>query len=106
MKLYIGQTWKSKTHPHEDFKIYDGVEDSIVLSDLEKEYDISDFDSLPETVKIFFWRRANDKAFHEFIVSKKGDDYGNTYPYANCGECKKSVLVDKIKKYNMELMCK
>lgn len=102
IKLEIGQVWRSKTHPHEDFKIYDGIEDSIVLSDMEI-YETLPFEKLPETAKIYFWERVNDNAFDEFVKSKKGEDYENTYPYAWSGECKKQVLVNKIKKYNMEL---
>ena len=103
MKLKIGQTWISKTHPHEDFEIYDGVDDSFVMSDMEL-YGEYEFDELPETAKIFFWKRVNDDAFHEFIVSKKGENYDSAFPYANCGECKKGTLVNKIKKYNMKLV--
>lgn len=103
MKLKVGQRWISITNPHEDFEIYDGVEDSIVLSDLEKEYDLNDFENLPESAKVFFWRRINDEAFDDFVKSKKGDNYESTYPYTWCGESKKTVLVSKIKKYNMKL---
>ena len=103
MKLCIGQKYISKTHPHEDFEIYNGVDDSFVMSDMEL-YGEYEFDELPETAKIFFWKRINLEAFDKFVASKKGEDYDTTFPYANCGECKKGTLVNKIKKYNMKLV--
>lgn len=102
MKLELHQTWLSESHPYESFVIYDGIADSFVLSDMEI-YDDPEFEELPETAKIFFWKRYDKWAFHDFIVSKKGNDYDTTYPYASCGESKKAALVKKIKKYNMHL---
>jgi hypothetical protein len=101
MKINIGQKWVSKEYPYEDFIIYDGIPDSFVLSDMDLPYNLP-FDLLPETAKIFFWKRANDKAFKKFLASKGKTE--SSYPYAWYGECKRSTLIKKIKKYNMVLI--
>lgn len=100
MKIEIGQTWESKTYPHEDFRIYDGVIDTCV--DSFEDHTLP-FEQQPEGTKIFFWRRINDEAFDKFVVSKKGEKYETTFPYAWCGECKKSGIINKIRKYDMKL---
>ena len=109
MKLEIGQTWISESHPHESFKIYSGIEDSFVLSDMEI-YEPLEFNELPEKAKIFFWERVDIEAFNKFVADKKGLSYEdfmesnkNTYPYAWAGESKKPVLTKKIKQDNMKL---
>lgn len=100
MKLEIGQIWKSEKHPEQDFKIYDGIVDTCV--DAFEDESIP-FDKQPETVKIFFWERANIKAFNRFIDEKLGKKAVNTYPYAWNGESKKQALIKKIRDYEMEL---
>lgn len=88
MNFEVGQTWISEDYPHEDFIIYIKLDDEDVVC----------------------WKKANDKAFREFIKHKKGmciDDLiengRNTYPYAYAGECSSKSLKSKIKKYNMKL---
>jgi hypothetical protein len=103
MKLEVGQKWVSESNPHEDFEIYDGCEDDFVLSDLAGNHYNSKFEDLPESAKIYFWRRTNDEAFDKFIVSKKGENYDSTYPFAWSGECKRHPIVSKIKKFGMKL---
>jgi hypothetical protein len=95
IKLEIGQKWISKTHPHEDFKIYDII--------------IQEWDNHPTEI-FYCWERINFDAFIQFVADKKGmtvDEFQksnkNTYPYAWAGESKKSYLKDKIKKINMQL---
>lgn len=100
MILRLGQVWKSEKYPHEDFKIYDGIADTCV--DAFQDESIP-FDEQPETVKIFFWERANQKAFNDFVDGKLGVNAVNTFPYMWCGECKKQVLIKKIKEYEMKL---
>ncbi|MGN7183659.1 hypothetical protein [Cytobacillus kochii] len=101
MKLEVGQVWESKEFPHENFRIYDGVVDTTVDA-FEDEF--MSFDEQPESCKIFFWERTNHKEFMKFVVDKKGLNSDSTYPYAWCGECKKSSIVRKIKKNNMNLI--
>lgn len=101
MKLEIGQTWVSQLNPHESFRIYNGVVDTCV--DSFKDETIP-FDEQPETTKIFFWERADRLAFDQFVKGKKGKNYENSFPYAWCGECKKSSLVSKIKNNEMVLL--
>lgn len=98
--LEIGQIWISESHPYESFKIYDGVGDGNVV-----DFYVHDFlfTELPEKAKIYFWKRVDQKAFEEFITEKKGENYDSTYPWAWCGESKKNILVNKIRKYNMVL---
>lgn len=62
MKIEIGQICVSESHPHESFKIYDGIEDSFVLSDMEIYHKIP-FNELPETAKIFFGKGLMKKHF-------------------------------------------
>ncbi len=100
MKLEIGQKWISEQFPHENFEIYDGCIDTCV--DAIKDHTL-EFNLQPETSKIFFWKRTNLDEFYNYLAGKgiKGD---NTFPYAWCGESKKSSLVSKIRKYNMRLV--
>lgn len=100
MKLEIGKVWISDINPHENFKIYDGIVDTCVDA---FEDETIPFNEQPESVKIFFWERVNREAFSKFIEEKKGRYSETTYPYAWCGESKKSSLVAKIKKNNMRL---
>lgn len=100
IKLVIGQTWISETHPYESFKIYNGTIDTCV--DSFKDETLS-FEEQPEGCKIFFWERSNKTAFEEFVKSVKGENYDSTYPYAWAGESKKNYLLKKIKKFNMKL---
>jgi hypothetical protein len=100
MKLKIDQTWKSENHPHENFKIYDV--DIDTTCDCIKDFTLP-FEQQPEASKIYFWERTNKEAFEQFVIDKKGNNYDSTYPYAWAGESKKSYLVSKIKKFNMEL---
>lgn len=99
MKLKIGQTWLSDSHPHESFKIYDGIVDTCV--DAFEDESIP-FDEQPETVKVFFWERVDFDSFISFVEKKTGN-IESTYPYAWSSECKKSSLIRKIRKYNMYL---
>ena len=101
MKLEIGQVWVSESNPHESFKIYDGCVDTCV--DAFEDESIP-FDKQPETVKVFFWERLDREAFFKFVDEKKGKNRESTYPYAWCGESKKSSLVAKIKKNDMKLV--
>ncbi|QSF43454.1 hypothetical protein [Paenibacillus tianjinensis] len=86
----FGQEWISKESPRENFKIYGGTE-------YNDEF-------------IWFWERANESAFEEFIIQKKGASIKelikqgkNTYPYVFAGECNSKTLKERIKKYNMQL---
>lgn len=99
MNIQIGQTWISETHPHESFKIYDGVVDTCVdaFSD-----ETIEFDKQPESCKIFFWERCEKAMFEKFLDEKLGIGRDSSYPYAWCGESKKSSIVKKIRKYNMK----
>jgi hypothetical protein len=94
--LEIGQTWISENDPHESFKIYDII--------------IQEWDNHPTNV-LYCWQRINHTLFIKFVAAKKGitvtefeESNKNTYPYAFAGESKKSNLVNKIKKFNMELI--
>ncbi|MFV4887439.1 hypothetical protein RY279_18525 [Bacillus velezensis] len=98
MKLEIGQEWVSEKHPHENFRIYGGVVDTC--ADSFKDESIR-FDEQPEGAKIFFWERADYASFDKYVESKLGRNRESTYPFARCGETKKSGLVAKIKKFNM-----
>lgn len=100
MKLNLGDIWISKEHPHENFKVYAGIVDSCHES---YPFDVDSFDNLPESAKILFWERTNNEAFDKFLDNKLGENRQNNYPYGFCGETKKSYLVNKIKKFNMEL---
>jgi hypothetical protein len=95
IKLEIGQTWTSKTHPHENFKIYDII--------------IQEWDNAP-TDTYYCWERLNNKEFLQFVADQKCmkleeflESNKNTFPYSWAGESKKSYLAYKIKKFNMEL---
>ena len=70
MKIKIDQTWISESHPHENFKIYDGILDSYILSDKDINLDI-EFDQAPEAAKIFFWERISLEAFDLWEVKKE-----------------------------------
>ncbi|MNH75632.1 hypothetical protein D3C73_278810 [compost metagenome] len=91
MIIQKGQVWKSKEHPHEDFEIYDSVEDGDQI--------------------IWFWKRVNSEAFDKFIKATKGysteeliKQGRNTFPYAWAGECSANNLKTKIKRFNMSLI--
>lgn len=101
MKLGIGQIWNSKKHPEQDFKIYDGTIDACM--DAFQDESIP-FDEQPETTKIFFWERTNEKAFDKFVEEKLGRNPSTTYPYAWCGESKKQSLVKRIRDFEMALV--
>ena len=95
MDLAKGQVWISEVNPHENFKIYDIIE--------------QEWDNHPKEV-FYCWERTNINEFNEFIATKKKmtvDEFLNsnktTFPYAWCGESKKNSLVAKIKKNNMRL---
>lgn len=99
-----GQKWTSKTHPQEDFIIYDWISKSGEMGDEE-------VSKAKEEDRIYFWMRTNEDAFEQSVKEKKGYSVKelivqgkNTYPYAWCGETGRSALVNKIKKYNMKLM--
>lgn len=101
MKIELYQTWLSESHPHESFVIYDGINVETGI-----DHGTNDFNELPEKAKIYCWKRYDKFAFDDFIKSKKGEDYDSTYPYAWAGECKKQGIVNKIKKFNMQIATK
>lgn len=96
MELEVGQIWISEDSPHENFEIYDVIE--------------QEWDNHPKEV-FYCWKRTNIKEFNEFVAIKKGmslEDFEKstktTFPYAWCGESKKSSISAKIKKNNMRLV--
>jgi hypothetical protein len=100
MLLDIGQKWVSKEHPYEDFEIYDGTYDERILGEKDLSYD-TPFFQLPESAKIFFWKRINEKEFNKFLDEHGKKNSESTYPFAWFGESKKDTLIRKINKYNM-----
>ncbi len=82
MKIEINQIWISENHPHENFKIYDIINDISL---------------------IYCWKRIDDQSFENFIASVKGKNYKNTFPYSLYGECRINGIKQKIKKYDMKL---
>ncbi|MDX8288853.1 hypothetical protein SLL00_03570 [Metabacillus indicus] len=99
MKLEIGQTWVSEINPHENFTIYDGAIDTC--ADAYKDESIP-FNEQPESAKILFWKRTDEKAFEKFIQDNYGEGT-STYPFAWYGASKKAALTTKIKKNHMKL---
>ncbi|PKR82890.1 hypothetical protein [Heyndrickxia camelliae] len=95
IKLEKGQIWRSKLHPHEDFKIYD-----VIVQEWDHH--------LTET--FYCWERLNHEAFVKMVADRKRmtlDEFikstKTTHPFAWCGESQRNVLMNKIKKCEMEL---
>lgn len=102
MKLTIGQEWVSEFYPHESFRITSGVIDTCSDAyDYERHHD-KQFDEHPESTKIFIWERYDKESFQLFLNENvKSND--SSYPFAWDGDCKKTFLVKRIRKFEMKL---
>lgn len=89
-ELKSGMMFRSKTHHHADMSIY-----------VCDEYCIC-------------WTCINRDAFDRYVSKKKGvkniqellDNGKNTFPYPYAGECNLKSFNQRLKKYNLELVCK